>query len=396
MMAPLVSVLIPTRDRLPLLRQAIETVRRQDFADWEVIVSDNASSDDVITAVTSLGDPRIRCIRSSFPVPVTENWNRALEASTGRWLIMLGDDDGLLPGTLARLAALIDQHQPDAIYVNGFVFTYPAAVPNEPGGSVQQYGRSTVFGGHQGPFFLDRRAARRLVQRSARFEMAFTFNMQHSVLSRDLVDRLRVDGAFYHSPYPDFYATNAVFWAAARLLIVPERLVVIGLSPKSFGSYFFNRREGAGVAFLGNESTTAAIGSLASTVLPGSPDRTSWLLAMAAVRDNITDGRLAVDRQRYRRLVMLSAFGGGRGAIADPAERQRLLDRLGPVERHVIVPSIRIITALLAVVPARPRAAIRQRFHRIAVRSPILRAGAGPQFRDMIDVFERAAELPTS
>ena len=44
------SVLLPTRNRLEYLRYAVETVRRQDYADWEIIVSDNCSEDDIVCA----------------------------------------------------------------------------------------------------------------------------------------------------------------------------------------------------------------------------------------------------------------------------------------------------------------------------------------------------------
>src|SRR6187399_2954715 len=77
------SVLLPTRDRLELAKDAIETVRRQSFSDWELIVADNCSCDNVPGYVASLSDPRMTCIRTDTPVPVTENWNRALNASSG-------------------------------------------------------------------------------------------------------------------------------------------------------------------------------------------------------------------------------------------------------------------------------------------------------------------------
>lgn len=41
------SVLIPTRDRLDLLKEAIDSVRNQSYHNWELIVSDNCSDDDV-------------------------------------------------------------------------------------------------------------------------------------------------------------------------------------------------------------------------------------------------------------------------------------------------------------------------------------------------------------
>ena len=53
------SVLLPTRDRLELAKDAIETVRRQSFSDWELIVADNCSCDNVPEYVASLSDPRM-------------------------------------------------------------------------------------------------------------------------------------------------------------------------------------------------------------------------------------------------------------------------------------------------------------------------------------------------
>ena len=77
------SVLLPTRNRLEYLRYAIETVLRQDYQNWEVIVSDNCSEDDIAGYVASLNDPRICYVRTDTFVPVTDNWNNALRLSTG-------------------------------------------------------------------------------------------------------------------------------------------------------------------------------------------------------------------------------------------------------------------------------------------------------------------------
>ena len=99
--AMLFSVLLPTHDRLEYLRYAVESVRRQDEADWELIVSDNDSTDDIAGFVQSLGDERVRYVRTDRFVPVTENWNNALRHSRGDYVVMLGDDDALLPGYLS-------------------------------------------------------------------------------------------------------------------------------------------------------------------------------------------------------------------------------------------------------------------------------------------------------
>ena len=120
------SILLPTRNRLDLLKRAIQTVLRQDFEDWEIVISDNYSDEDIQPYVESLNDSRIRYQRTDSFVPVTDNWNRALEASRGDYVIMLGDDDGLLRGCLSGLHNYIQQYDnPDAFYTSAALYAYP-------------------------------------------------------------------------------------------------------------------------------------------------------------------------------------------------------------------------------------------------------------------------------
>jgi len=93
-----ISVLLPTRDRLDLLRHAVASVTCLDDPDWEIVISDNCSSGDVEGYVASLHDKRIHYLRTPKLLSITENWNNALEHSTGEYVLMLGDDDALLSG----------------------------------------------------------------------------------------------------------------------------------------------------------------------------------------------------------------------------------------------------------------------------------------------------------
>jgi glycosyltransferase involved in cell wall biosynthesis len=393
-MTPLFSILLPTRDRLDLLRQAVETVRRQDVRDWEIVISDNASAADVAGFVASLEEPRIHYLRQPAPVPVTANWNRALEGSSGDWVLTLGDDDGLLPGSLGQISVLIDRFAPDAIYANAWAFTYPGVLAEAPNGALRPYGYSSFFSGKPDPYVLPRAKAELLVRRSADFEMDVTFNMQHTFVERSLIRRLSADGPFFRSPYPDFYATNAIFLGARRLVVCPARLVVVGLSTRSFGAFYFGGRESEGVKFLGNAPDDVETQELDDVILPGSPDRTSWLLAMEELRRGIGASiGLQVNHRRYRRLVLLSAFGRGRGAVTDGEPRRAILERLGITERYVIVPAIRLAAWLAERLPTGVRRAVRGVAHRALVRSPILTGEARTGFKDLLDVFEHADEL---
>lgn len=305
------SVLLPTRNRLELLGYAVESVRRQDYDDWEIILSDNFSDQDIRGYVQSLGDPRVRYYRTDRSIHVTDNWNNAMEKATGDYVVTLGDDDCLMKGYFRRIASLVSEFsEPDGIYTNALLFAYPGVMPDSPGGFLQSYGYAPFFTGRNHPFLLDRAEARDLVRESLNFRMRFTYNMQHSAIRMAFIRSLLSKGPFFQSPYPDFYATNVMFLKAAKMLICPAPLVTIGISPKSFGYYYFNKKESQGVDFLNNLPDTETLARLESVLLPGQSDKTSWLIAMERIRDNYQgDLPCAVNHRRYRLLQVLYVFG---------------------------------------------------------------------------------------
>ena len=309
------SILLPTRDRLDLLKLAIESVRLQDGAEWEIVVSDNASADGTSAYVEGLGNPRIRCYRSERFLPVTENWNLALERGTGDYLIMLGDDDGLMLGCLARAAELIEAwDRPDAIYTEACQYAYPGVMPGHPEGFVQ-FGYNAFLRNTTRPFRLPRETALEMVRAAAGFRIRYGYNMQHFIFSRRLVEELRPKGPFFQSPYPDYYAANAILLAAKSVIVNPTPLVMIGISPKSFGYYFHGNREADGVAFLQNIPAEALRRRLQDVVVPGSNMNDSWLYAMETLAQNFREESLQVDHARYRllqfhTLLRASRWGG--------------------------------------------------------------------------------------
>jgi len=303
------SVLLPTRNRLELLRYAIESVRRQDFADWEIVVSDNASEEDIAGYVRSLSDPRVRYFRTASFVPVTDNWNNALQKSTGDYVVMLGDDDCLMPGYFSTLRRLIEERgAPDLVYHSALLYAYPGVMPGFPDGFVQPYGYAGFLKNASEPFWLERATALKCVRDAMDFRVTYGFNMQFALVSRRLIDALRDKGPFFQSPYPDYYAMNAALLKAGRILVCPQALVTIGVSPKSFGYYYVNRAEQSGVEFLNNAPDRESVRRLEHVALPGTEMNNSWLLAMETLRLNYGEEHvLKVNYGRYRLLQILQS-----------------------------------------------------------------------------------------
>jgi glycosyltransferase involved in cell wall biosynthesis len=97
-----VSVVVPTRDRSRLLTTTLRGVLRQRAVDLEVIVVDEASTDDTAAAIAALADPRLHVLRHDTPWGVSAARNHGAEEARGDWVAFLDDDDLWAPDKLAR------------------------------------------------------------------------------------------------------------------------------------------------------------------------------------------------------------------------------------------------------------------------------------------------------
>jgi glycosyltransferase involved in cell wall biosynthesis len=105
--APLVSVVIPTYDRGPLLERAVASVLAQTYRTLELLVVDDGSTDDTQARLARIDDPRLRVIRQGNQ-GVARARNRALREARGAYIAFLDSDDAWLPGKLERQVAALE------------------------------------------------------------------------------------------------------------------------------------------------------------------------------------------------------------------------------------------------------------------------------------------------
>ncbi len=386
------SVLLPTRNRLDLLSYAIETVRRQDYSDWEIIVSDNFSEEDIAGYVRSIDDSRIKYCRTDKFVPVTDNWNNALAKSDGDYVIMLGDDDCLMKGYFSTLKKMIEEYNaPDFIYTSGFLYAYPGTMPDFPDGFLLLYDHSTIFRFSHKPFWLEKSESMALVNHSLNFRVSFNYNMQFSLVSRKLINKMAKYGPFYQSPYPDYYASNAMMLKAERILIVPQPLVTIGISSRSFGFYYFNDLESKGNEFLKNIPDPKITLRLQQVILPGTGMNTSWLLSMETLSQNFRESKnLKINYDRYRFLQICAVYAGlvlgknnAKSAVSGLRRGMTLREKV------LYGVPLSIIVAMTLIVPKRYHALFASRMNLVTGShpSPFFPTFKG-KFITILDVFE--------
>lgn len=113
---PMVTVITPVYNRAPLIGDAIATVRAQTLTDWEMLIIDDCSGDDIAGAVAAAaqGDARIRLIRRETNGGPGGARNTGLDAATGRCVAFLDSDDRWDNGKLAaQMAAIAASDAPD-------------------------------------------------------------------------------------------------------------------------------------------------------------------------------------------------------------------------------------------------------------------------------------------
>lgn len=105
---PKVSVIVPTYNRPDRLKEALQSILRQTFQDFEILVV-NDGGIDVEASVTAVNDGRISYIRHDRNRGLAAARNTGLRAAAGTYIAYLDDDDRLLPDHLKTLLSVLDQ-----------------------------------------------------------------------------------------------------------------------------------------------------------------------------------------------------------------------------------------------------------------------------------------------
>jgi hypothetical protein len=104
---PKFSIVMPTRNHAQYLPYALQSALQQTFDDYEIVVSDNCSTDATPEVVQRFASARIRHVRTERPVSMARNFEYGLEHATGDYVTFLPDDDAFSPFVLEESAKLL-------------------------------------------------------------------------------------------------------------------------------------------------------------------------------------------------------------------------------------------------------------------------------------------------
>lgn len=326
------SVLIPTRERAETLRFALRTCLDQPFDDYEIVVSDNCSSPATKAVVDAAGAPKVRYVRTAGSVAMSDNWEFAVAQARGEYVLLIGDDDGLLPHALGELDRLIRETGARAVRWDTAFYTWPdVALPGQGDYLMVPFGRG-----------LTECDAGTVIREVAAFRAHYSAlpMLYNAVVHRDLLAGLRDRaGRVFPHPIPDVYSGFAVGHAAGRFFSTAVPMTVSGQSGFSNGIaalangarnaigrefHELNRRAG-----LRSEPTVPAL----PVMMPYASVADTFTFAKRALFPNLpaevdrkTLSRECLNHARVSEAEWPAALAAVRGALADTPALQAWFD----------------------------------------------------------------------
>ena len=130
---PLVSIIINCYNGEKYLADSLKSVIKQKHKNWELIFWDNLSIDSSAEIFNKYNDKRLKYVNTGKRVSMRANFEFALKASSGDYVIFFGDDDGIIPDQFKHLRYILEEHTPDSLSWDFLTYVWP----------IEGYGKKT-------------------------------------------------------------------------------------------------------------------------------------------------------------------------------------------------------------------------------------------------------------
>ena len=111
------TIAIPAYNRLDYLKEAINSVLNQSFEDFELIIVDDCSTENIWEYLLTLKDERVKIFRNPINLGLVRNWRRCIEEASGKWFKFLMADDVMFKDSLFILNNIINKYPENKVIV---------------------------------------------------------------------------------------------------------------------------------------------------------------------------------------------------------------------------------------------------------------------------------------
>lgn len=233
---PLLSVVVPTRNRQACAMSLVEGLRAVQADDFELVLHDNSDNDSLGAFVAGFNDPRLRYLHTADRLNMHENFDRAIHASRGVYVCGLGDDDGLLVDAALSILRVARDREIDAVLPGVHAFNWPGLKHwfwGDVGGRLIEPGTSNAD-------------KQRMLDPDSELATVFAAGVTRGLgllprVYQGIVSRRSLDavwercGTYFPGPSPDMANAVALAATVSSIWLHPEPVIISGHSPKSGG-----------------------------------------------------------------------------------------------------------------------------------------------------------------
>jgi glycosyltransferase involved in cell wall biosynthesis len=117
---PLVSVIIPTYNSSKYIKETLESILNQTYSNLEIIITDDASKDNTLDIVRGYEDERIKILTSNKNLGISQNMNKGILASEGKYIAIMDADDWSYPYRIEKQVKLMEEN-PNVVLCSGYM-----------------------------------------------------------------------------------------------------------------------------------------------------------------------------------------------------------------------------------------------------------------------------------
>jgi glycosyltransferase involved in cell wall biosynthesis len=228
---PKLSICIPSRNRQDCFRQTILDLVANPRTDIEFVVTDNSDDPSIMDGfMAGLRDIRIRYLPSAVrPLSMADNWERTITATSGEWVIVIGDDDYVDPDIVDQIIEIESRDAAvEAIGWNRVPFQWVNARSDEKSIPFSLINRIMRHSKEQ----LERRL---FGWAAATYMPQCPYGIYHGAIPRRTLDRIASDfsGRFFEHPTVDYDFMHKLVSSSSNFAYINRPMSILGVAPAS-------------------------------------------------------------------------------------------------------------------------------------------------------------------
>jgi glycosyltransferase involved in cell wall biosynthesis len=228
---PKLSICIPSRNRQDCFRQTILDLVANPRTDIEFVVTDNSDDPSIMDGfMAGLRDIRIRYLPSAVrPLSMADNWERTIAATSGEWVIVIGDDDYVDPDIVDQIIEIESRDAAvEAIGWNRVPFQWVNARSDEKSIPFSLINRIMRHSKEQ----LERRL---FGWAAATYMPQCPYGIYHGAIPRRTLDRIATtfSGRFFEHPTVDYDFMHKLVSSSSNFAYINRPMSILGVAPAS-------------------------------------------------------------------------------------------------------------------------------------------------------------------